>query len=212
MNLDAIYDLYKTKELYDQTFYIWSIKEPEAKVLYDNVLDANKILVIGAYKGVSTLVILQAIDGRPFDCIYNLDIFLKDFKDTKDEDYYSVFKEMVLDRSWSGRVEVIRGFASATTLKHYAEYYQPELWWSINKAPDGLDLVFIDGDHAFPICFYDFLMVWPKMNKGGRVLLHDVGGSWAHELSSTVEYIKQLPDAQMTIHNGIDGIAVVTKV
>ena len=39
--------------------------------------------------------------------------------------------------------------------------------------PDGIDYCLVDGDHSYSGCFIDLVNIFPKMKKGGLILIDD---------------------------------------
>jgi cephalosporin hydroxylase len=52
--------------------------------------------------------------------------------------------------------------------------------------PDGIDFLFIDGDHSYEGCMADFKNYLPLMSKGGVIALHDIN----HECKKPWQEIK----------------------
>jgi predicted O-methyltransferase YrrM len=212
VNMSQIFECYDT---HDEFLYLWSIKEPEAQVLYDCVkkIQARKIVVVGAFKGVSTKVILQAIGDRQFDYIINIDPFFQTYH--AGNNYYNDFMK-AMENVYNGEIIVLKGFAStlgkeATQLTKDDIIKTPE--YRLAEINDQIDLCFIDGDHHFPTCLEDFKLVWKKIRKNGIVLLHDIKNEkWEKELQLLLDYITKLPDAKLNIFYGIDGIGIVEKI
>lgn len=212
VDMDKIFECYNNR---DQFFYDWSIKKPEAEILFNCVrqINAKKIVVVGVFKGVSTKVILQAIGDRDFDYIINIDPFFENYCDCKS--YYNDFMNAMKD-VYNGQIIVLKGFASK--LGREARELTKD---DITKIPEyrlaeinqEIDLCFIDGDHYLETCLEDFKAIWKKIRKRGIVLLHDVTNQgWKIELQGLLDYIKTLPDAKLNVFYGIDGMGIVEKI
>ncbi len=206
MDLNKIFELYPGKT---ELFYKWSIKQEDAQVLFDVTKELNpkKIAVIGVFKGVSSHVIIQALDS--FDTMYNIDPFFDGY--IAGDNYELCYRDSIKDVA-KGKIVTLKGYAStkgpetitfANEVKDVPEHM-------ISNISCDLDLCFIDGDHNYPVCLHDFQEVWPKMRKGGKVVLHDTI-SWKHTIDKLLDYIRNLPDASLELHPGIDGVGVVTK-
>lgn len=210
-------DMNKIFEFYthDEFLYSWSIKEPEAQVLFNCVqkIQAKKIVVVGVFKGVSTKVILQAIGDREFDYIINIDPFFKDYH--AGGSYYDDFMA-AMKNVYNGEIIVLKGFASSLG-KETTKFTQDDVSkipeYRLAEINEQIDLCFIDGDHHFPTCLEDFKLIWKKIRKNGIVLLHDVTNQgWKNELQGLLDYIMTLPDAKLNIFYGIDGMGIVEKI
>lgn len=210
-------DMNKIFEFYthDEFLYSWSIKEPEAQVLFNCVqkIQAKKIVVVGVFKGVSTKVILQAIGDREFDYIINIDPFFKNYH--AGGSYYDDFMA-AMKNVYNGEIIVLKGFASSLG-KETTKFTQDDVSkipeYRLAEINEQIDLCFIDGDHHFPTCLEDFKLIWKKIRKNGIVLLHDVTNQgWKNELQGLLDYIMTLPDAKLNIFYGIDGMGIVEKI
>lgn len=54
--------------------------------------------------------------------------------------------------------------------------------------PDGIDFVYIDGNHRRPYVLQDIQLWWPKIISGGILAGHDIhcNSDWAHEIEPAV--------------------------
>jgi predicted O-methyltransferase YrrM len=209
LNMQEIFNKYP-EELRDKYFYLWSIKEPDAKVLFDTIqkTNARKIVIIGAYKGVSTLVALQAVNYKDYDYIINIDPFFNNY--IAGDNYESIF-----DQALSGykNTTKLKGFATTSGVeiglhtKETKDGYKEQV---LLECPKDFDLVFIDGDHSFPTCKNDFDVSLNRIRVGGKIVLHDTK-SWNKDISQLLEHINTLPKVSIELFDGIDGMAVVTK-
>jgi len=86
----------------------------------------------------------------------------------------------------------------------------PRTWNKLNDIEDNVDLIFIDGDHTYPTCLEDFKLAWKKIRVGGVIILHDVY-SWIHYINKLINYVKTIPNANLKMYRGEDGMGVVTK-
>lgn len=75
--------------------------------------------------------------------------------------------------------------------------------------PEGLDYLFIDGDHSYEGCKQDFLNYFPLLNEKGIAVIHDAVNA---EVPGVVQCVQELRDAGFTIemiHDDYTGLAVI---
>jgi len=230
LDLEAIYEDYEAIGELSDELKRWSLKQPEAQVIHDIIkgLKPKKIVAVGLFKGVSTLVMLQALEGQDYEYILGIDPFFKgqfnivlpweDIEVQKDqENYYDVYKKVT--SKYGDKVKTVRGFATvagneSSNLDDKEEVLgNREDWFKLREVEEGVDLIFLDGDHTYPTCLEDFKVAWDKIRVGGVVLLHDVY-SWVDEIDKALPYIRALPNAELELigEKLEDGIGVVTKI
>jgi hypothetical protein len=214
VNLNKIFEDYTKITDVDNYFYMWSIKQQEAQALFDSVqqLNASKIIVIGAFKGVSTKVILQAIGDRQFDFIANIDPFFSRY--VAGDDYYSVYKK-AMEGITNGKIITIEAYASSPGAEIYtctSGQLKDIPSYGINQVEGQVDLCFLDGDHHYPTCLEDFKIVWEKIRVGGVVLIHDISNSWKPHIDLLMAHINGREDVKVEQYPGIDGMAKVYKI
>ena len=92
------------------------------------------------------------------------DIWVSDWSELKGcpppevKDYFYEFYNGIRRNKLEHKVIPIRGNSAYTVGIHEDE---------------SIDLAFIDGDHSYEGCLADLKAVWPKVKKGGVVLIHD---------------------------------------
>lgn len=128
-----------------------SITEQKALVKY--IEKANIIVEIGVFEGYNTR---EFGKHSPSDAnIYAIDPF---FKGSFGINYGKIMAKKEWARTGvSKKIKIIEGFS----------------WDVIDKIPNNIDLLFIDGDHSFDGVKKDFDLYANKMSKNGVIALHD---------------------------------------
>lgn len=215
-NINYFYDLYKKEGFFDDMFVDFSIKEYEADILVKTLrkYKPKKILMIGVFKGFSTLITLKEnpIKNASIICI---DPFFENYY--AGNNYGSVYKKMIQKYDLNKQVKTIQGFATVPGNEVFdlttsnKNFFNPELWFKIDETMGKFDLIFIDGDHAYNTAIIDFVKSVKMINDGGVVLIHDTADKlWKPELVKLLDYIKKLSNCQLKNYDqGINGMAVV---
>lgn len=135
----------------------------DAKTLVEHAkkLKPNaRYLETGSYLGCSALLIALHSSAT----IWAHDMWVTDWNELKGnpppyvKDYFYEFYNGVKKNNMENRIIPVRGNSVYTVGIHDDE---------------SIDLAFIDGDHSFEGCLNDIKSVFPKMKKGGVILLHD---------------------------------------
>jgi hypothetical protein len=141
-------------------FYLLGLDKPitqtsfrEREVLCKYTINADSIVEIGVFEGVNTLNFAKHSNTDAM--IFAIDPF---FKGNLGVNY----GELIAKRLWkrqnvTRKISIIRGLS----------------WDVIEQIPDGIDLVFIDGDHSFEGVKRDFDLYSKKIHLGGVIALHD---------------------------------------
>jgi hypothetical protein len=165
-----------------EVFKFFSKFEPqinfeEATVLYNTVMKSPEgpVVEVGSACGGSTIVLIGAAEeiGK---MVYSIDSYpevfegiagfytpglMKRFKDT--------FKTNILNGPWKNIIQ-----------------FNEDVVHCIDKIPNNLSLVFLDGFHEFSFIVNDFVLLFPRLLLGGYIFVHDVGWRLG-QLSKTVE-------------------------
>jgi len=110
---------------------------------------------IGSYLGASTYVLGAAA------CINKGRIFAIDTWDNE-------------AMGAEAKVDTFSEFLN--NIYEFRDVIQPIRGWSrdvADRIPDGLDMVFIDGDHSYEAVLSDLLLYIPKLRRGGLIVMHD---------------------------------------
>ena len=57
---------------------------------------------------------------------------------------------------------------------HNITQYNEDLVWCIDRIPERLSVVFIDGCHEFSFVQAEYEMLWPRLVEGGVLYVHDI--------------------------------------
>ena len=148
-----------------------SIFKEEGEVLYNAVMELpeNSLIVeIGAYVGRSTHVLATVAKHRKSRVI-TIDPFLVEFDGWDGTNAKRYFVRNVL--SVFDNVQLIEGRSQDV----------------VDQVPDGIDFMFIDGDHAYESVKMDCENYLPKLKSGGLVAFHDYCGSSFKGLQKAVD-------------------------
>lgn len=217
-NIENYYQIYKDRKLFDDNFFDFSIKQYEAEKLVDilKIRAPKKILIIGAFKGFSTLIMLKENPSADMK-IWCIDPFFKDYY--AGDDYGFVYNKIIKEFDSENKVETVKGYATLAGEEVFnlssdrKGYYDPSHWFKIDAINNSFDLIFIDGDHKFETALVDFIKSWDKLNDGGTIIIHDtVDKLWKEELNKLLVYIGNVSGAKLIHHDqGINGLVVVEK-
>ena len=125
-----------------------------------NLPPGARYLETGSYLGCSALLVALASKAM----VWAHDIWVTDWSELKGipppevKDYFYEFYATVKKNGLENRIIPVRGDSVYTVGIHDNE---------------SIDLAFIDGDHSFEGCLNDLRAVWPKMKRGGVILVHD---------------------------------------
>ncbi len=133
-----------------------------------NIAPKN-VVEIGCFLGVSTLWMASALKDLGKDgVVHSIDIFLPKFP------YLSYHSSCLVDPLT--RIETAIEYAG---LKNHINLIQQEsknALQEVNSAlkGNGIDLLFIDGDHSVEGCVQDFMNYSPLLSSGSYIILHDI--------------------------------------
>ncbi len=111
---------------------------------------SNYIVNIGCYKGKSLDYIITGIRSKFIQC--------------------STKRVIGIDIKLCEDLQEIISVRQETTFISGSSYSRNVL----NKVPNNLELVFIDGDHSYDGCMMDLENYWSKLIVGGILMVHDV--------------------------------------
>lgn len=129
--------------------------------LAKEIPENGKYVETGSYLGCSALIIAHASNNAT---LWAHDLWVNDWNELKGDpppevkDYFYEFYKAVKKNNFENRIIPIRGDSVYTLGIHDDE---------------SIDLIFIDGDHSYDGCFNDIMKAWPKLKKGGNMLVHD---------------------------------------
>lgn len=204
-------------------FFTVSIKDTEAEMLYQLVLDRKPKVAyqIGTAVGYSALVIAHALRANgagillavdpevPHGTFINPVNVAREAAKTTGLDKYVRF-----ERGWHC---IVPGGGISMGLKRRVPIVGPLVLDSVRE--QGIDLAFIDGDHSTGCTLADFLLLRDYLNVHGIALFHDAK-SWPsvaqaiftiwhdnfYYRSSTANYFN------MDLREGMDGLAILQRV
>lgn len=120
--------------------------------------DGASIVEIGSYKGRSTCCLTYGCVGTKKH-VYAIDVFKSNDADFSERNFFSEFKD---NMKKCGLTEYVTPFVGKSA----------EVARTWDKP---IDLLFIDGSHAYEDVVADFRSLFPWVVPGGIVALHDVG-------------------------------------
>lgn len=129
--------------------------------IYDLVKNESNVKIVvevGSYLGASCLFMASAL-GRRNGRIYCVDTWKNDAMSEGSWDTFNFFLNNT--KKFSSKITPLRGDSSKIALDFDSK----------------IDLLFLDGDHSYAGVKSDFDAWFPKLSKGGIILMHDVG--WA---------------------------------
>lgn len=121
------------------------------------------LVEIGSYLGASSLVLSRANKKNTLYCI-----------DTWNNDAMS-------EGSW----DTMSAFLHNT--KHCKNIVPLRMWSTeaVDKVPQNIDMLFVDGDHSYEGVKKDIDLYFPKIKSGGIVAMHDIG--WAEGVNRVIK-------------------------
>ncbi len=151
--------------------------------------EIKTVAEIGVWRGRFSEILLEMLNPeklylidpwRPTDGGGYGDHALTADKNAQDmENVFSFVQNRFADQIASGQVEVIRAF-SGEAMPRFAD--------------DSLDMVYIDGDHAFDGVMADLHLAYQKVRSGGFIVLDDyhMRGWWGDDVQRAVhQFIAQ---------------------
>lgn len=126
---------------------------------------------IGVFSGLNAMSILKTL---PIKKLYLVDPYKKyigkhnKYHDTQLQ--YEQAKEQL--KEYKDKIEFIR--------------LESEI--AIDKIPDNLDFVYIDGNHLYPFVKRDIQMYYPKVKKGGVLGGHDFYYIWPRLIVAVISF------------------------
>jgi predicted O-methyltransferase YrrM len=134
---------------------------------------ASKVVEIGRYKGFSTLALASALqlldsgwkDKQEMQC--RPEVNYGDLEGDKERLIWSVDPVMQPETPL---------LISRLGLEKYVKYLDCMSHEAV--LPEGIDLAFIDGDHAYEAAMGDVLRLAPLMKPGGLMIMHDYFGPY----------------------------------
>jgi predicted O-methyltransferase YrrM len=204
--------------------FLWgSIKDADAEMLYQLVLDRKPKVAyqIGTFVGYSALVIADALraNGEGILLAVDPEVPHRTFVNPVD-----VAREMAAVRGLDKYIRFERGWHSVVSgdstsmgLKRRVPIIGTRVLDSVRK--QGVDLAFIDGDHATSSTLADFLLLRDYLNVNGIAVFHDVQ-SWPsvaqaiftmwndnfYWRSNTARYFA------IDVHAGSDGLGILQRI
>lgn len=134
---------------------------------------------IGVWKGENAKNILS------IECIsklYMIDPYLayKDYT-SKERSVYKICNQQQYDEVYN---DIYSTFTKAYGNRiEFLRYMSND---AVNKIPDNLAFVYIDGNHTKEYLQTDLKLYYPKIRKGGIISGHDYGSSFYHEVKPVV--------------------------
>lgn len=151
---------------------------PEAKELYNAVLDTPKgsVVEIGSACGGSTIILIKAAEkvGKKVYSVDPYPVNLEGVAFCYPTGIISLFKREFEKYILTGEYKNIQQF-------------NEDIKDCIDKIPDELSVIFIDGLHELSNVLTEFNLLFPKLVSGGKIFIHDTKGSMIGQLSGKEE-------------------------
>ena len=220
---EAYVPILKKRGVDPKEFFWGSIKDADAEMLYQLVLDRkpNVAYQIGTFVGYSALVIADALRASGGGILLAVDpeVPHRTFVNPVD-----VAREMATVRGLEKYIRFERGWHSVVSgdyismgLKRRVPIIGAQVLDSVRN--EGIDLAFIDGDHATSTTLADFLLLRDHLNVNGIAVFHDAY-SWPtvaqalftmwndnfYGRSNTAKYFA------IDVHAGKDGLAILKRI
>jgi len=156
----------------------------EAMELYNTVINTplGDVVEVGSASGGTTIVLIGAAE-EVNKTVYSVDPYPESFEGKVAnytpglmKDFREGFKDNILTGQWKNIVQ-----------------YNEDISGCIDKIPDGLSVVFIDGCHEYSFVLNEVELLFPKMVSGGMMCIHDIfwkTGQMSGEEKGSVEQIK----------------------
>ena len=136
----------------------------EAVELYNSVLDSppGDVIEIGSASGGTTIVLIGAAEevGKR---VYSIDPYPEEFEGVALHYTHGImkslkndFKKNILDKSWKNVTQ-----------------FNEDIKDCINRIPDKLSVVFIDGCHEFSFVRKEIYLLFPRLVQNGYLYIHD---------------------------------------
>ena len=131
---------------------------------------AIRVVEIGAYLGASSSFMAAGLgkDGGEVLCI---DTWTNDAMSEGNRETFSEF--LANTRRFKSRIRPVRGWS-----------HDKAVIDEVSAAPDGIDLLFVDGDHSYEGVLKDWEHYSPLLASGAVVAMHDYG--WAEGVQRVV--------------------------
>jgi len=140
-----------------------------------------KICEIGVAEGISSENFLKA------GCfLYMIDPW---------ENYEGCKEEYKQEEGYQKTLEMLKNFDTYKIIKKKSDD-------AVNEVPNDLDLVYVDGNHAYEFVKRDIMNYWPKVKKGGWLTGDDLSMTEvaAAVVHSIVELRITYPDQAITLN------------
>lgn len=156
----------------------------------------DKAVEIGVFEGLNTSIIAKAL--KPSGIVFGIDPF---FTGRLNISYTKLITKITLSRKKVGqKVTLIEKISSE----------------AIDDIPDGIDFVFVDGDHSFEGVCDDFFMYSAKLAPSGIIAFHDARlfeNGWTGSDWGPVRLIQEvvIPSKEWKILNETDSLVIISR-
>jgi predicted O-methyltransferase YrrM len=150
--------------------------ETEARILYDKVINSppGDVVEVGSAWGGSTIVLIGAAEVVKKNVI-SVDPYPEELEGKATNYDYGLckdlregFKQNILTGKWKNIIQ-----------------YNEDISSCIDRIPDKLSVVFIDGCHEFTCVRNEVSLLFPKLISGGAIFVHDI--LWSSGQRSGIE-------------------------
>jgi len=152
------------------TVYLWNefgaqTTLSQAEELHRAVLETppGDVIEVGSATGGTTIVLIKAAElaGKH---VYSVDPYPPGM-----EGAAALYEPGMMNRYREGFAKnILNG------KYHNITQYNEDLVWCIDRIPERLSVVFIDGCHEFSFVQAEYEMLWPRLVEGGVLYVHDI--------------------------------------
>jgi len=134
--------------------------ERQREYMFELGKRCNCAAEIGTWKGLSASIVgLGMLEGNNNGKYYCIDTFESSNTELDDENTWEEFNKVINDLNLNNILIPVVGYS-----------YNPKVW---SQIPNGLDFVYIDGDHEPESILQDTVLYVPKVKTGGLIIYHD---------------------------------------
>lgn len=204
------------------------VSPDEAALMHDLIVEAEakRVLEVGTFVGLSTALLAMEVgrDGSVVACDLDLPVPLQardtryverfgEISDLRESHSALFYVRSVLNRfGVSDRVQLLAGCFSCPPQGEFAEQIRgfgldidimPVVGTAAAPASP-YDLVFIDGDHHASAVYRDLSLCHQFLAPAGKIVLHDVGGGWGHEVRAGIDrFLNENPGYSLSASENI---------
>ncbi len=137
---------------------------------------------IGSWVGRSSYILARGIEWNPEGKVYCIDPF-----DGRGDLASAKVYKACADQLSGGQKVVFQNNMARFGVASWIETLSMASEEALEFVPDDIDLLFIDGNHAYEAVLLDFRLWGPRVRPGGWIVFHDVGAAHVNGPKEVVE-------------------------